>query len=270
MAVLEGLLRLQVTPEIIQQGSKINYLEVPQLKITFLNAENFVKGSVFELAAQFGLSFNHTFFPISWNQPELYKYEGKKPNLADFFWYSDSAADKAIKKTFHGTLPELFIAKDQLLATVRNESLLFAKACLLYLKNAFSLQNDLAKISGKETEAIHSFGWNIFSLSGFAYSVYRFYFMNDCDIYSVMKPYSSGITSSRGEYEWTTYENEKLYGDMILNEFNNFSGQTSFGKYHVDGYSPITKTVYQYYGCTFHYHDPNGKFYKIKEIKMQV
>jgi len=248
-----------VTPEIIQQGSKINYLEVPQLKITFLNAANFIKGSVFDLATQFGLNFEPTFFPVSWNQPEYYNYVGPKPNLCDFFCYSDSTSDKDIKKTFYSRVPELFNVKDQLLANVRNESLLFAKSCLVYLKNAFKIQNEWAIISGKETEAIHSFGWNIISLSGFAFAVYRFYFMNDYDIYSVMKPYSTGVLSSRGEYEWTSYlDYTKKDNDVILNEFNNFSGQPYFGKYHVDAYSPITKTVYQFFGCRYHYHPPEG------------
>jgi hypothetical protein len=83
-------------------------------------------------------------------------------------------------------------------------------------------------------------------------AIFKFYFYNQSNhkLFTVMAPYN-GIASksSHGEYEFMSllcYYNPDL---KIQTAFNHKDGQKNFGKYAVDGYSAISKRVYQYRGC---------------------
>jgi len=55
--------------------------------------------------------------------------------------------------------------------------------------------------------------------------------------------------------------NWKHYDDEIRGAFNSFEGQACFGKYHVDGYSAKTKTIFQFRGCMYHAHIAPGEYH---------
>jgi len=257
IAVLQGFIQLNITPSIIQKGNTILSMDIASLKIRFLNSSSYLKGSTFEIASQYRIPLCSMYFPASWNVEEFYNYSGTKPNQTDFFCFVDSDEVRSDKKYYWKNLPNNWVMKEELVRTLRNETLIFTKSLLCFLQQCFELQDAIAESIKKKPSAIHPFGHNITSLSGFSYSVFCFYYMNDTQIFSVMKPYTSLPTRiSRGEYEYTSWLDWKFYEEKIETAFNCPSGQACFGKHYVDAYSPVSKTITQYRGCEFHCHVP--------------
>ena len=260
LLILKLFVKLNITPNVFQDGQKVNFLEVSSLKIRFVHMNCYMKGSIFDLAKYFYLPFELKYFPNSWNKETFYNYVGNKPNLEDFFLFTDTVEDKYNKKLFWDQLTVPYNFNVNLIETIQNESQLFFLCCIMFLKQAFELQDLIRNFVENKTqklEYIHPFGWKISSISGFTFAVYSYFFMNDFNMYSVMQPFvGNSVLSSRGEFEWTSWLNWKNFDLNILNAFNNPEGQKMFGKHFVDGYSPTSKTVYQYRGCQFHFHLP--------------
>jgi hypothetical protein len=250
LAILEAFLKLNITPNIIQDGNQVNLLEVTSLKLKFVLNGNYLKGSIFNLATQFGLVFKKSFFPYSWNKETFYSYVGTKPSVDDFYFFSDTPEEKKEKQNFHSTIEEPWCFKDALISNVRNECQTFTKSCLAFLTQCFELQDLIRSQVSNKTGEIHPYGWRISSISGYTFAVFAYFFMNDFEMYSVMHPFSGNVTqTSQGEYEWTSWLDSNNSELEIITAFNSFDGQKGFGKHYVDGYSAKNKTVYQFKGC---------------------
>ena len=257
LSVLHSFLQIGIKPDIIQQGNIINYLEINCLQIRFLSIHCYLKGSIYEMANQYNVVHNKNYFPDNWNCPAKYHYYGKVPKLSDFFSYSDNAKERYFKTEFYNTLYDPWSMSQALSNSLQNDTFIFAQCTLSFLQQTFELQALITEYTKKQVGEIHPFGWRISSLSSFTYAVFGLFYMNNLDIYSVMNPYTGGQSQvSQGEYEWLTWLNWKNYNFDIKHAFNTFEGQVKFGKRAVDGYSATQKTIFQYQGCEFHYHDP--------------
>ena len=258
LTILENFLKLKIAPDCVQQGNKINYLEVSCLQIRFLNVGMYLKGSVFDIAEQYNIQYQKYYFPSSSNKLCLLSYKGCKPHLKEYFSYSDTKTDRKDIKEFYDTVLEPWCAQSELINCVRNDCVILLRSCISFLKQTLELQDFISHtVKVPTVDIIHPFGWQIISLSSFTYSIYQYFFLNNYNMFSVMNPYTGGRTNaSRGEYEWTEWLNFIGEGTNIKNAFNSFEGQINFGKHYVDGYSAEDKIVYQYQGCEFHYHDP--------------
>lgn len=250
LTILEAFLKLNVTPNVIQDGNQINLLEVASLKLKFVLNGNYLKGSIFSLATQFGLTYEKTFFPFSWNNNKSYTYKGVKPSVNDFYLFGDTPEEKEQKADFYKKIEEPWCFKEALISNVRNECQTFTLSCLAFLTMCFELQDLIRSQDPEKKGEIHPYGWRISSISGFTFAVYAYFFMNDLEMFSVMHPFSGNVTqTSQGEYEWTSWLNY-LNSDLnIVTAFNSSDGQVGFGKHFVDGYSAQNKTVYQFKGC---------------------
>jgi hypothetical protein len=253
LVILKSFVKLNLIPNVFQDGNKINFLEIPSLKIRFVHIGCYTKGSIFDLATQFGISFERKYFPNSWNKTQFYNYVGTPPPLVDFYQFSDSNAERIEKSKFWLTLNLEWSFKENLLLTLQYETKIFVMCCLSFLTQCFELQDLIAnelQLKTEEIHFIHPFGWKISSISGFTSAVFSYFFMNNYEMYSVMQPFTgNSVQISRGEYEWTNWLNWKHFGLNVLSAFNNGEGQKAFGKHFVDGYSAETKTVFQYRGC---------------------
>jgi hypothetical protein len=249
LMILKEFLKLQVIPNVIQRGPQIVVIEIIGLHIKFLSRHSYLSGSLFEIGRQYNIKFDKQFFPDSWNQPKYFNYKGERPPFEDYLTFKDSKEDISDKKTFYHKLPMHWCFKTQIVDVFVHETNIFIDACLKFLTEAFKLQKTLCLLTEKEKNAIHPFGSKIVSLSGFSYTVFRFYYMNNYEMYSVMSPFVNGRTqTSRGEYEYISYLNFTEYPKFIQGAFNCAEGQKNFGKFSVDGYCAETKTVYQYKG----------------------
>jgi hypothetical protein len=147
--------------------------------------------------------------------------------------------------------------KDEIIQVARNDSKIFTDSCLEFLKLTFQLQSKIAKFQNLPvTHSIHAFGAQLCSISSFTMAVFKYYFYNKSHytMFSVMAPYNGNCTkSSKGEYEFMTFLSYKRPELQIRTAFNHPEGQKNFGKYFVDGYSSVAKTVFQYRGCRVSY-----------------
>ena len=248
LCLLRYILKLQVTPFIIQRETNIILLEISGLRMKFVLRTVYLKGTTFEIGSQYGINYRKCFFPDILNLPKNYNFVGSKPDLSTFLKFSTTSKEIAEITFFYENLDSEWNFNDELLKCFQTESLVSAKAMLMFLKESFNLQNVLASLTGKPANAIHPFGGKLISLSGFSFAIFQYYFHNDVDSYTVMNPDVSGRTqSSRGEYEYLGWLNFKG-NDFIQSAYNCGSGQKNFGKFYVDGYCQKTKTVYQFKG----------------------
>jgi len=250
LAILESFLKINLVPNVIQDGNQINFIELSCLKLKFVYNGNYLLGSISQMAKQFGVPTETYFFPNSWNQPNNYNYIGKAPPREDFYLFSDSNEEKCKKNEFYSTIEEPWCMYDSLIKSERLKCQTFSLCCLSFLTQCFELQDLLKKKYQKNVAKYTPYGWRISSLSGFTFAVFSYFFMNDFDMYTVMNPFAGNVTkTSQGEYEWTSWLNWKNYEVNIETAFNSFDGQKRFGKHAVDGYCSKTKTVYQFKGC---------------------
>ena len=258
LTILQAFLKLGLVPEIIQNGNVINYLEIPTLQIRFLIIGCYLKGSIYQMATQYNITHKKIYFPNSWNCVDKYNYDGLIPKLNDFFCYSDTKEERQFKISFYVSLTGSWNMSNSLIHSLQNDTFIFVESALSFVRQCFELQTLISQVTKQNNGEIHPFGWRISSLSSFTYSVYSLFYLNKLEMYSVMNPYTGGKSqTSQGEYEWLTWLNWKNYGWNIKTAFNSFEGQVTLGKRAVDGYSENQKTVYQFQGCEFHYHDPS-------------
>ena len=247
MTLLRYFLELQVVPSILQNQNTITLLAVSGLRIKFLLRSSYIKGTAFEVALQYGVKFQKTFFPNLWNKAENYNYVGKKPQFKHYLLFTDSEKDIVEKQLFYDQLPDEWNFNEQLMSSFQNETLVSLKAVIKFIQQSFALQKTLAKVTGKVENAIHPFNGKLMSLSGFSYSLFHFYFLNNVESFSVVNENNFRTQSSRPEFEWIGWLNYNNH-NSIQSAFNSPSGQKYFGKYSVDGYDAKTKTVYQFQG----------------------
>jgi hypothetical protein len=241
---------MDVQPDVIQSGRKILAMSVSCLKMRFLNYSSYLTGNLREIGELYRLPIEQHYFPESWNEDCNYGYSGEKPNLSEFFCFSDTKCDKEKKSHFHADLDSYWIMSDELVKSCRRETLILSRSSLFFLTLCFDLEDKLAKRTSKIPCAVHPFADNICSTSGFTFYMYCFYFMNEHDIFSVMSPYSAGNSqTSRGEFEWMAYLDWKYPEKKIVHLFNFPSGQKVLGRRHLDGYSETSKEIFQYKGC---------------------
>ena len=213
----------------------------------FILRNSYLKGTTSELGSQYGIDFEKSFFPDFLNVPKNYNFIGNKPDLSTFIKFSNSSKQVDEVNLFYEHMPNEWNFNEELLKNFLIESLVSAKAILMFLREAFHLQSTIASLTNKPINAIHPFGGRLVSLPGFAFAIFHFYYYNDVNAFSVMNPDANGRTqTSRGEYEYISWLNFKG-SDFIQGNFS-AEGPKHFGKFYVDGYNQRTKTVYQYKG----------------------
>jgi hypothetical protein len=253
LQILKHLLHIFNKPDVVQKGRQIYVIEAPGFKCRFINFSHYIQGSIYELGKQFEVPHTKFFFPDSWNQSSNYSYLGKVPPNNDFYLFNDSSNTRNEKDTYWKSLKSPWCFKNELVKVARNDCLIFTNACLKFLKLTFNLQAKMAAFTKQPTTySIHAFGSQLCSISSFTMAIFKFYFYNKANyaMFSVMAPYNGNCTkSSKGEYEFMSYLCFKRPELKIRTAFNHPEGQKNFGKYFVDGYSEVSKTVFQYRGC---------------------
>ena len=83
-----------ICPRLIRKGRNIIILEVPELQIRFISSNNYVSGNEYDLAKQFNISFAPDFFPELLISKNNFKYEGKVPEVMNFYHFNYSESLK--------------------------------------------------------------------------------------------------------------------------------------------------------------------------------
>ena len=134
---------------------------------------------------------------------------------------------------------------------------MMVSSCLKFLKEAIDFQVQLqTHLDINCKKIIHPFGHKSSSISALSYNQFALFYLQNVNLYATKFDYTGGNSKvSTLEYEFACY-NEFMFKDFeYQHAFNNPNGQKTFGKYKADLYSPVTKTVYNFHGCEFHYCD---------------
>ena len=147
---------------------------------------------------------------------------------------------------------------DELVKSLNSQVDVLFRACLSFLKLSFEFQIKLKSFLNQINDYfIHPFGNTTISISGYTFKVFKFYFLRDIPMHAVNFENTGGtVNVSKQELLFAAFKSFAEPHFEWQHAMNNPDGQKTFGKYHVDLYSPKLKQVLQYHGCQFHCHLP--------------
>lgn len=269
-SILEAFLSLGVTPNIIQKNLSLHSLEIDFLKSRFLNGSSFLSGTVEEICLQFNVAFEPSYFPENFNCQENYNYSGTYPDVQQYFLFTDSKLEREKKIAFYEKNQlhlNYFDFKNSLLKHLKNQCQAFTISCLKFLKQSIDFQVQLQihlNISSKTI--IHPFGPKCSSISSLSFNQFALYYLQDVDLFATKFDYTGGCTRvSSVEYEFACYFDFLNPELQYEHAFNCANGQRTFGHLKADLYSPVSKTVYNFHGCAYHFCDSCDAISKAKK-----
>lgn len=249
-----------LTPNTFFKGSKIFALEIKSLHTRFLNSNNFIQGSEYELAKQQNIDFEMLFFPYSLNDYERYNYCGDLPDFNYFIEFSDSENDIQCKQLFYNKLPlKDWDFKTKLIQITSLKIDLLCKSLCSFILDCFELQNELKQNleikNSNFTKVIHLFQSNIASFPSFIYNIFKAYYLLNEEIFSVMNEYGFPMKkSSKFEYECSKFLEFEHPDYQYRFTFNHAKGQKYFFECIPDLYSFLKKEAVFLNGCYIHGH----------------
>lgn len=254
--LLDFFLSNSLNPTAIQKGRTVKKISLANRKIDFILFENYCKGSLNELSSQFNLNRSTYYFPMNFNQSKYYGKTIELPSFDTFLKFNDTSEEVKLKQQFYENLPGSFNVNVELYRVVTENLKTFLLSVIRFVDHSFKIQASLAQVSNnKDLAACHPFGQSTLSISGHAMAIFKFYFYNAFNGYSVDRPYTGFFSKvSIPEFEYLSFLTYTKPQENIIHAFNRREGQMSFEHITVDGYSPVSATVYQFHGCQFHGH----------------
>ena len=83
-----------ICPRLIRKGRNIIILEVPELHVRFIASNNYICGNEYNLAKQFNVTFDPDFFPEILISKQNFQYDGKVPEIHNFYHFNYSESLK--------------------------------------------------------------------------------------------------------------------------------------------------------------------------------
>ena len=256
--VLEALGTINLWPKIVKAENRFILIKLECQNSLFLNASNYFSGCYFNLASQFQLSESVHIFPSKWNSA-FFPYVGSLPPFEDFQEFLDSKEINDLKQTAYKQLKtDNWHFANELAEHLRSKVRILAFACLSFMKETFEFQHSLIlSLRSQEILLLHPFSSNVSTLPSYSYKIFYNFFLNHENIYAAMNEMSfNSVNVSNGEYQLALFLQTKFPENLYQHAFSSSRGQKNFGKYFVDVYSPVVKTVVQFQGCSVHNHIP--------------
>ncbi len=262
MAILRSFVKNGFCPVLVRNGRRILVLEIKSLNIRFITSNSYFEGNEYELANQYCLTYTQHFFPKQFLRPENFNYQGQVPEYNFFESIYDNSTNKINKKLFVQLFKNLNFKwnfQKELITYSEQKLLLLTLSCLKFLEDSYLFQLQLSnRCKNVNFVFLNPFSYPLCSLGGFVFKLFKLYYLNKENIFSVQNEY--GISSknvSKIEYEWASLMDYKYPEKEFLFAFNNKFGQKFFKEAVPDLYSPITKQAYFFNGCIFHGHFEN-------------
>ena len=249
--LLELALEFNLLPTVVQAGRLLKKIYLSSLDLTFLLFENYCKGSLFNLQYQFDLRRQIVHFPMIYNSKQYHGKTVDLPAFVHFLSFTDTAEERQNKLAYYGTLPSQFDVNYQLLFTVTENLKTFLMCVTKFVQLCIELQNLMGHITGEATSyPCHPFASKIISMSGFSMAIFKFYYLNQYPICSVLKPYTGFYNKvSSKEYQYLAFLSYTRRSEDIVYAFNSTLGQMRFDNTIVDGFGKNSHIVYQFHGC---------------------
>ena len=231
--------------KVLMTGQKILYFECGQLK--FKDSLSFLNMPLEAFPKTFGIKeMKKGYFPHAFNRQENQDYEGPIPDLKYYETHCMSSKKKEAVEKWHDEQvveDKVWNFKQELLAYCQSDVKLLKQGCLMFATD-FESECGFNPLKENITIACHNF-WRNYQM--IPYSV------------GVEPPHGwSGVTPAQSKvgFQWLYLEDLKLGGENRIKHTANGGEQTimipRLGKTHVDGYDPLTHTVYEFHGCEFH------------------
>ena len=237
-------MNLKVT-DIMATGTKM--LHFKQKHLTFKDSLCFLNMPLTNFTKTFGLKeLKKGGFPHKFSKLENLDYEGPIPSLQFFEPAQMNKEKKEECKTWH--------AEQVIEGKIWN----FQTEMLEYCKSDVKLLKEGCLKFAKDTKRDAGFNplTKCITIASTCHYSWRNNQMEPKTI-AVEPPHGWGglkTCQSRIALQWFYYEDTKLGGNRIKHARNGGEQmiQIKRGKLKVDGYDPITKTVYEFHGCEFH------------------
>jgi hypothetical protein len=127
---------------------------------------------------------------------------------------------------------------------------------LLFISDCFEFEIILKlnqSITNVYENLLNPFGYNICSLSGYTYKLFKLLYLNKESIFCIQNEFGSkGKKVSQIEYDWSCFQIFEHPEKKFLSAFNNFQGQKFFKESVPDLFSPVTKECLFFNECKIH------------------
>lgn len=249
--LLEVLLDNFWQPSVVQSGRVIKKIDVSNLDISFILFENYCKGDLSCWLEQFEIERTVFYFPSLCNDPKYYGQTIAKPEFGHFQSFADTPKVLNDKMKFYDSLDSTINVNSFMYKCLSENLMSFLLCIAKFVGLCFELQSIFKDIAGgDDINPIHPFDSKIMSLSSFAMSVLKYFYLNQYNIKSVLHPYTGYPAKvSSPEHEYLTFLSYTKPEENIKHAFSCSEGQQRFRHILVDGYSSLTRTVYQFHGC---------------------
>ena len=232
--------------KVLMTGQKILYFECGQLK--FKDSMSFLNMPLEAFTKTFGITeVKKGYFPHAFNRVENQDYKGPIPPLAYYETHCMNTKKKQLVEKWHDEQVvegKTWNFKQELLEYCQSDVKLLKQGCLMFAQD-FEQECGFNPLKENITiaSACHNY-WRNHQM--IPYSV------------AVEPPQGwSGVTPAQSKigFQWLYLQDQALGGNRIKHAAN--GGEQTImvprlGKVHVDGYDPISKTVFEFHGCEFH------------------
>jgi G:T-mismatch repair DNA endonuclease (very short patch repair protein) len=250
------MLQIGFVPKVVRDGRKVFLMEIEELGIKFLRSNNYFAGSEYEIAKMFDITFQKRFFPNRF--PDMF-YKGCIPKEEYFFDFKDTKTIRQEKLDFIQNFKEnnlCWCFEKELVMFSEQKLNILTMAFLKFIKECFLFQCLLQNNGEERLQFIHPLGNNVCSTSSFIYKVYKLFYLNNFEIYSIKNEFGCNLSKeiSAQEYEWSSYM-QFIHPDLdYRSDFSHFLGKKIFPECVPDLYSSKTCEAVFYNGCYYHAH----------------
>lgn len=241
--IIRNLLPIDPRPSVVVNGSKI--LSIRFKKVSLIDSYSFIPISLASFPNAFGISeLRKGFFPHLFNTKSNQLYVGAYPDKKFYgtkFFLKSQLAE--FENWYEKVKFDIFDFQKELKAYCWSDVDLLAKGCLKFRK----IIMDMTKTN--ETLPIDPFQ-NSITIASLCHLIFR-------SIH--LEPKTIGYIPETGYYVeknhsvkclvWLDYMSKR---DNVFIQHARNGGEKKFGSYHVDGYDPENKTIYEFHGCLFH------------------
>ena len=232
--------------KVLMTGQKILYFECGQLK--FKDSMSFLNMPLEAFTKTFGITeVKKGYFPHAFNRVENQDYKGPIPPLAYYETHCMNTKKKQLIEKWHDEQVvegKTWNFKQELLEYCQSDVKLLKQGCLLFAQDF------------EEECGFNPLKENI-TIASACHNYWRNHQMIPHSV-AVEPPHGwSGITPAQSKvgFQWLYLQDQALGGNRIKHAGN--GGEQTIilprrRKVRVDGYDPVTKTVFEFHGCEFH------------------
>ena len=262
MCLLHAFIRNGFCPTVIRNGRKILVMEIKAKKLRFITSNSYFNMDEYNLAKQFEIPFNYSYFPKQFIKIENFNFVGPVPDIKYFISAFDNEAEKLKKVDFVNSLKSqnyIWSFRKEIESFCDQKLWLLLVSCVNFIKDCFVMQANFETNYDLHLEhKLIPFSYPLCSLSGYVYKLYRALFLNNYDIFVIKNEFGVKTKNvSKVENEWAAFMDFQYPEKQFESAFNNVNGQRFFKEAIPDLYSKISEEAFFFNGCVFHGHHKN-------------